>query len=166
MAPVRSRSVLAIDPTTRGVAFVFFESGKLLDWGERLGARDLESGVRLVGRLLEEYPADVLAIEDPDATGCHRRARIRVLLRTVMTLKRRRGIRLVTVSREEVRRWWKAHGLRNKESVAMTIGTQFPELSAIVPSARRAGWNEDSRVNVFDAASLALHALDLARIGR
>lgn len=48
----------------------------------------------------------------------------------------------------------------------MTIGKEFPELSAIVPPRRRAGWNEDSRVNVFDAASLALHALDLAHIGR
>lgn len=154
------RSIVAIDPTTRGIAFVFFENGEIMDWGERIRMRDGMDELRLVDELIDGCAADVLVLEDPDAMRSRRRARIRDLLRRIATHARRRHIRVIAVAREDVREAWSARGLTNKETVAAAIGERFPELASLVPKERKPGDTEDPRVNIFDAASLALHALD------
>lgn len=165
MRRLRERSIVAIDPTPRGVAFVFLENGRLLDWGERLAMREAEDVVRIVEGLLAGCAAEVLVIEDPDAEAGRRRPRIRQLLQSIAQYARRRGTAVVAVSRAEVQNAWGRRGATNKEAVAAAIGLRFPELSTIVPPPRRASRNEDSRVNVFDAASLVLHVLDPAVVG-
>jgi hypothetical protein len=149
------RSIVAIDATTRGLAFVFFENGELLDWGERVRSTGEELGA--VDALIDGCAADVLVIEDPDAPGCKRRPRVRELLRQIARHARRRSVTIVLVSRAEARKAWGERGLRNKEAIAAAVATRFSELSAIVPPRRKPGWNEDPRVNIFDAASLVLH---------
>lgn len=166
MARLHERSVVAIDPTTRGVAFVFFENGEPLDWGERLSSRDLQSALIVVDRVLNAYRASVLVIEDTKAWGCRRRPRVRELLAKVAARARRRDIAVISVPRLAIRKAWEARGAPNKETIATAIGDRFPQLAAIVPPPRRIGRHEDSRVNVFDAASLALHVFDRARIAR
>jgi hypothetical protein len=154
MTILRGRSVVAIDPTPRGIAFVFVENGEVMDWGERMrGARD---ELRIIDSLIDGCAADVLALESADAAGCERRPRIRTLLREIVKHARRRGVRVVTVAREDVRAAWLARGATNKETVAAMIAACYPELSAVVPPRRRPGANEDPRVNIFDAASLVL----------
>ena len=165
MRPLRDRSIVAIDPTPRGVAFVFLENGRLLDWGERLAAREAEDVVRIVEQLVAGCAAEVLVIEDAEADGSRRRPRIRHLLRTIAAHARRSGTPVITVPRTDVQKTWGERGVTNKEAVAASIALRFPELSAIVPPPRTASRNEDSRVNVFDAASLALHFLQLAVLG-
>jgi hypothetical protein len=51
-------------------------------------------------------------------------------------------------------------GLTNKESVAVEIAARFPELVVVLPPRRKRGANEDPRTNIFDAASLAIHAYE------
>lgn len=162
MNTLRNGSVVAIDPTPRGIAFVFFESGQVMDWGER--TRGSGNELQTVDSLVDGCAADVLILEDPDAEGSRRRPRMRLLLRTIAKHARQRGVRVFAVAREDVRRAWLARGATNKETVASMIALRYPELSSVVPPPRRAGANEDPRVNIFDAASLVLACED-ARSG-
>lgn len=159
---LRNSSVVAIDPTPRGIAFVFFENGQAMDWGER--TRGPGDELQIVDSLVDGCAADVLVLEDPDAEGSRRRPRMRLLLRTIAKHARRREVRVFGVAREDVRRVWLAHGATNKETVASMIALRYPELSSVVPPRRRAGANEDPRVNIFDAASLAIHACERADV--
>lgn len=148
------RSIVAIDPTTRGVAFVFFENGQLLDWGERLRT---SGEIRIVDALVDACAADILVLEDPNASGSRRHPRIRSLLKGLTEHVRKRGVCVMPVSRAEVLGVWAARGARNKPSIAAEIGSRFRELADVVPSRRGAGASEDPRMHIFDAASLALH---------
>lgn len=149
------RAVVAIDPTSRGLAFVFLEGEVVLDWGERLrrGRDDLP----VVEALLTECRADVLVLEDPEAEGCKRRRRIRELLRRIARGARDRNIRVVPVARRAVRQAWANRGVTNKQAMAAEIASRFEELAAVLPPVRKRGANEDPRANIFDAASLLIH---------
>jgi hypothetical protein len=150
----RGRSVVSIDPTTRGIAWLFIENGSVMDWGERIACPDDSVGV--VVSLIDEYAADVLVLEDASADGCKRRPRIRSVLREIVKHARRHGVRVIAVSRNEVRRVWLARGATNKQKDAAMIAARYPELSSVLPPPRKPGANEDPRVNIFDAASLVL----------
>lgn len=152
MISLRRCSVVAIDPTHRGIAFVFFENGEAMDWGERTRCKNGE--LQIVDSLVDGCAADVLVLEDPDAEACKRRPRIKALLREIVQHARRRGVRVIAVPRDRVREAWLIRGVTNKEQVAAMIALRYPELSSVVPPPRRAGANEDPRVNIFDAASL------------
>ena len=149
-----NRAVLAIDPGPRGVAFVFFENGTLLDWGTRgRGRKELE----VLDEMLDRFKADVLVLEDTDAFGCERRARWKHVVRRMAERARARGVAMETVSRYVVRRAWAADGRTNKHQVATAIAAMFPEMEPCVPRVRRDWDSEDARTGVFDAFSILLH---------
>src|SRR5437868_1078717 len=102
------RSIVAIDPNSRGLAFAFFESGILLDWGIR---RNDQSQFSVLDRLVTAYKADVVVIEDPDAPRCERRSRVRRLLRLMADHLRKNGVIVIRVSRYEVRRVSASRGM-------------------------------------------------------
>src|SRR5918911_772622 len=108
------RSIVGIDPTTRGLAFVFFENGELLDWGTRRSDED----VRLLERLLASLKSDVLVVEDADAPRSERRPKIRRLLRQLKAHAELHGIEVVSVSRYAVRSEWAKVGRTRKHAVA------------------------------------------------
>src|SRR5438105_14484047 len=123
------RSIVAIDPNSRGLAFAFFEGGTLLDWGIRRNDRNQLSGL---DRLVTAYQADVVIIEDPDAPRCERRMRVRRLLRMIADHLQKNGISVVCVGRYEVRRVSAERGRMTKHAVAMAIGRDFPEIEYLV----------------------------------
>ena len=149
------RLIVGIDPTSRGLAFVFFESGELLDWGTR---RNDGNELHLLDRLLDTFKADVLVLEDGDAPRSERRPRVRRLLRLMTEHARSRGIVVVTVSRHDVREEWANRGMSTKHTVAVAIGAMFPEVEMLVPRKRKVYWSEEARAEIFDAISLVLHA--------
>src|SRR5437762_2572240 len=104
------RSIVGIDPTSRGLAFVFFEHGRLLDWGTRRGSDELA----LLDRILNDCPAEMLVLEDPDAPRCERRQRMRQFLRDLARHAGKRGLSVVTVPRINVRRTWALQGVTRK----------------------------------------------------
>jgi hypothetical protein len=156
--PDHRRSILAVDPTTYGLAFVAFERGEILDWGHRYERQEKATLVDLVDQVIDGIAADILVLEDPDDLGCRRRPRQRAFLRTLAAHARKRGIAVTLVSRSEIRQAWSERGVTTKQATAAVIGEIFPELAAYVPPPRKISATEDGRVNLFDAASLALHA--------
>lgn len=152
------RSIVGIDPTPRGLAFVFFENGELLDWGTRRN----DDGVEL-DRFLHRLKADVLVLEDPDAPRCERRPRVRHLLRQLKAHAESRGIAVVVVSRYAVRSDWTKQGKSRKHAVAQAIAEIFPEIDPLVPRVRKVYRSEEARAEIFDALSLVLHAFPIER---
>jgi hypothetical protein len=150
-----SRAILGIDPSKRGLAFAYFEGGRLRDWGTR---RVSESEIAVFERILDLCPAELLVLEDPEASGCERRPQMRTMLARLARSARARGIGVVKVSRLEVRREWERRGITRKHAVAMAIAEDFPALGPLVPRPRKPYMDEEARVQVFDAASLVLQA--------
>jgi hypothetical protein len=158
--PYGQRSVVAIDPTPKGIAYVFFENGELLDCAQRSTTADEQEILAAVDEILNGCAADILVIEDPDVRSTRRHPRMKHVLRLVTTHVRKRGIPVVQVAREEVRAAWAARGVTTKEAIAAAIAERYPLLAPFVPPPRRYPASEDARVNLFDAASLALSLLE------
>jgi hypothetical protein len=151
------RSIVAVDPNSRGLAFVFFEGGQLLDWGTR--RRDGEE-LNLLDELLHRYKADILILEDPDAPRCERRPRKRQLLRILAESGKRKGITVIAVGRYAVRQGWANQGITTKHGVATQLAAMFPEIEPLVPRKRKPYRSEQTRADIFDALSLITHALN------
>jgi hypothetical protein len=158
--PYGQRSVVAIDPTPKGIAYVFFENGELLDCAQRSTTADEREILAAVDEILSGCAADILVLEDPDVGSTRRHPRMRHVLRLVTSHVRKRGIPVVQVAREEVRAAWAARGLTTKEAIAAAIAERYPLLAPFVPPPRKYPASEDARVNLFDAASLALSLLE------
>jgi hypothetical protein len=154
------RSIVGVDPGSRGLAFVFFERGTLLDWGTR--RRDGDE-LALLDQLLDRCNAEVLVLEDPDAARSERRPRLRRLLRLMARHAAERGITVQLVSRYDVRQAWAARGKTRKHAVAAEIGTTFPEIEPLVPRVRKVYNGEQARADVFDAISLVLNVFHAQR---
>src|SRR5436305_11995142 len=118
------RAILGVDPTPRGLAFVSFEDGMVQDWGTRL-ASSPEDARRGLDMLLRLCGSEVLVVEDADATGCIRRARIRLVLRQLAAHARARGLDVVKVPRESVYATWRTRGATNKYAIARELGREF-----------------------------------------
>lgn len=153
------RSILGIDPTPRGIAFVSFENGELLDWGTR---RSKDGEERLLERLLTGQEADVLVLEDPDAPRSERRARMKKVLRQLRAQAEARHIEVRAVSRYAVRSEWVNRGRKRKQAVAGAIAELFPEIDVLVPRLRKVYRSEEARAEIFDALSLVLHVFPLS----
>src|SRR5438270_818135 len=107
------RFIVGIDPTPRGLAFVLFENGELLDWGTR---RSDDGEVRLLDRLLNRLNADVLVLENPDAPRSERRPRMKQLLRQLRAHAESRRVEVRLVSRHAVRSEWAKRGRTRKHA--------------------------------------------------
>jgi hypothetical protein len=158
--PYRQRSVVAIDPTPKGIAYVFFENGELLDCSQRSTTADEQQILNAVNEIVDGCAADILVLEDPDVRTTRRHPRMKHMLRLVTSHVRKRGIPVVQVAREEVREVWAARGVTTKEAIAAAIAERYPLLAPFVPPPRKYPASEDARVNLFDAASLALSLLE------
>ncbi|MEO8036281.1 MAG: hypothetical protein ABI837_17730, partial [Acidobacteriota bacterium] len=149
---------VAVDPSPRGLAYVFFENGKLLDWGHRRCGRSETEVLAFLGELLAGCAADLLVIEDPDAEGAKRWRRSSRLLRKMANRARTLEVAVFPTSRRKVRLHWVARGLSTKESVAVALAAQFPELASLVPPRRKTWMSEHPNSSIFDALTLLLHA--------
>lgn len=156
--PLRDRRlILAVDPTSRGVAFVLFHRGEILDWGERTAS--IKPHLDLVSEMVEGWGVEALVLENADAPGSRRRPRFRRILRCIAKYAGDREVEVVAVSRAESCRAWRRIRARNKDEIAVEIAALFTEITPALPLARKASRSEHPRANIFDAASLAIYAL-------
>lgn len=149
------RPILGIDPTHDGVAFVFFENGALVDWGT---LRDDGNELQLLDRLLDDYGAEVVVVEDGDAAKSERRPRMRSLLRELAAHAKERGISVVKLSRHGMREQWAKRGVTRKQGVAAELVTFFADLAPILPPPRKVYRREVPRERIFGTVALVVHA--------
>jgi hypothetical protein len=148
------RAILAIDPTPRGLAFVFFLDGEVADWGTR---RVPDDDLGALERILTLCPADVLVIEDGEAEHCLRRPRVKRLLLAIEAHAKAEGLEMQKVSAHDALQAWKLRGCANKSEMAAAIAREFAPLDMLAPRLRGKYRSEDARISIFDAASFATH---------
>jgi len=156
------RSLVAVDPTARGIAFAFFSRGELLDWGHRRCGRDERAVIAFVEELVTSHDVRILLLEDVASDRSRRRPRIGRLLRKLAIKVRAMRVSVLEIPREDVRIRWAAKGLTTKEAVAAAIARELPELQPFVPPPRKTWMCESPAVNVFDAVSLVFHRFGAA----
>jgi len=80
---------LAIDPFSRGVGFAVLEGrDRLVDWGMRTtGSADNAKSAHVIGKLIDRFRPDILALEDWDSAGSRRCERVQSLLDRIATRK-------------------------------------------------------------------------------
>jgi hypothetical protein len=158
--PLRSapRRILAIDPYSRGFGFVVLEGAtRLVDWGLKDTRRGTtEATLAKVGRLLDLYRPDLVAVEDWRAARSRRGERARDLLRDIATFAAGRGVATRAIAASQVKAAFAREGVTTKHAIAGVIAARFPELSRYRPRFRKPWMSEDERQAIFDAAALAL----------
>jgi len=151
---------LAVDPTTKGFAFVVLEDGSLVDWGVRHAGVSKNSGsVRKLRVLLKRYTPDMLVVEDVNHRSSRRWRRVRQLVAWFSREARHQHIALRRVAHQQVRKHFAAYSPHvTKYGVALALAERFPELRERLPRVRKMWMTEDERMSIFDALAMALVA--------
>jgi hypothetical protein len=148
--------VLVFFPSSRGFGYVVFEGPKsLIDWGVKgvRGPHKNRASLAKVRELLTFYRPDVVVLDGYEHNGSRRAKRIRTLINLMAAHATEERIATASFSRSEVRACF---GLTTKREIAEAIVREFPELEPRLPPVRRIWMSEDRRMNIFDAAALAM----------
>ena len=151
--------VFAVFPSAKGFGYVVFEGPKsLVDWGVK-GVHSTQKNsesLKRIRELLTFYRPDVLVLEDHQGQGSRRSKRIQKLIDAMTALAAKEGVATASFSRAEMRACFSPTGSTTKRQIAEAIAREFPELEPRLPPVRRIWMSEDSRMNIFDAAALAM----------
>jgi Holliday junction resolvasome RuvABC endonuclease subunit len=159
---MRDVRVLAIDPGGAKFGFAVFEGEeRLIDWGLRRVPQERRADrTRRLVELLDCYRPDVLVVEDVSSKHAGRSPRIRRLVRAVFRVGLKRNIPTHSFPRASIRAAFLQVGAFTKEEIAAAIADRFPALALHLPPKRRPWMSEDNRINMFEAAALALTFFD------
>lgn len=156
--PTQPSRVLAIDPTSRGIAYVVMEGPHcLIDWGVK-SVRPVRQDRCLAGvkAQIEFFAPTVIVLEDTAKLDSRRCGRVRRLIKAVRILATKVKVRTCLVSNGAVRTAFAATNASTKHQIAVAIASLLPELADRLPRYRRPWMSEDYRTNIFDAVALAL----------
>jgi hypothetical protein len=154
-----SPSVLAIYPTSRGYAFVLFESPLTPhDWGTKDIKQDAGCALSItsIKEMLLRYRPDVLVVEDAYEHGTKRSFRMSRIHRAITDFAHAHSIDVAIIKRSEVRAAFATMGAITKYDIAKCIASKIDAFAGLAPRARKAWETEDRRMALFDAASRAL----------
>jgi hypothetical protein len=159
-----ARRVLAIDPVSRGVGFVVIEGRDLLvDWGIRTtGSADNMKSARAIGKLIDRFRPDILALEDCDSNGARRCGRVQKLLDRIAAQEGKRVL-VRAVTQREIRAIGPLPSTSTKHGRASFLVEQFPQLKAFLPPVRKPWMPEDDRMAIFDALSFAVACIEIKK---
>lgn len=152
-------TVLAIYPSSRGYAYVLFESEQNpYDWGVKDIRRKNKNEAALEGisTLIERYLPDYIVIEDHTEKGSRRSTRIRRLYRLISNVALKEGIEIRRIPREAIFKCFASDGVKKKSDIARAIARELPELAHRLPPVRKIWMSEDPRQGLFDAAALGV----------
>jgi hypothetical protein len=154
-----SLRVIAIDPTSRGFAYAVLEGLEhLVDWGLSHVLLKTDANIlSRIERIIARSHPDLLVLED--GRGTRRGERAQRIIKGVEELAKRRGLPVMRVSRSQVREALKPAS--TKQHIALGVASIFPELGPRMPRPRKPWTAEDERMNIFDAVSFALTALEV-----
>jgi hypothetical protein len=151
--------LLAVYPSSRGIAFVIFEDRlSPVDWGvkEARGPRKNAACLSAVSDLLERYELGTAILQNSSCRGTFRSLRIRELNSAIADLAGSYGVETTAFSRKEVREVFARVGALTKRDIALAVAKQIPAFERYLPPVRKPWMSEDARMGLFDAAALAL----------
>ncbi|MGA2186334.1 MAG: hypothetical protein ABSH47_25240 [Bryobacteraceae bacterium] len=133
------------------------ESGdQLIDWGLRSTKKaDSQKAARIIGRLVDQFRPDLLALENWEASGSRRCERVEKLLDKIAVAEKKR-VHVRLVSRRELRAIGPLPLVNTKYGRASFLAERFPEVRAFLPPFRKLYMSEDDRMAIFDALGFAV----------
>lgn len=152
-------TVLSIYPSSRGYAYVLFESAQNpYDWGVKDIRNKNKNEAALEGLriLIERYRPDIIVIEDYAEKDSRRSTRIRRLYRMVSNIAMKERIELNRISRDSVYKCFASVGANTKYDIAQAVAQQIPALAHRLPRVRKIWMSEDPRQSLFDAMALGM----------
>jgi len=150
--------VFAAHPTTRGFAWVLFESPrKPVAWAivHARAGRNQYLASRFEA-LIDKYEPTVVVLEAFEDRDSRRKERIRALCRMMVREVEERAIDLSIFDRDAIRMAFDRFGANTRSEIARVIADHFDGLSHRIPRERKLGDSEDVRQSLFNAAALAL----------
>ena len=150
--------VLAVDPMVRGFAFTIMEGpNQLIDWGiKRIDEKKNRKCLERITEILENYQFDAVILEDYKGKGSRRYPRVQQLIEAIHDLAAKKGIPTYRFSRNDIKKTFLQTEATTKHAIATEIAKDFPQLGPYLPPPRKIWLPESDRINIFDAASLAL----------
>ena len=154
--------VMAIFPNARGFAYSVFEGSVPIDWGtsDVRGAARNNLSLRRILKLLENYNPDVLLLRDHSDISLDRSGRVRSLAKAVADLAATRDLRVIHISRQQVRKAFNYLEHPTRYRIVRAISERIPFLDSLAPPPRKIWNSEDRRMGLFDATALVLTFLD------
>lgn len=147
--------ILGIAPSPAGVGVAVIEGvNSLVGWDMKRvrEAVNRECMVK-VKKVIDYYQPQVIVMEN----GSGRSSRHHALIKRIAALAGKRGIRMVVLSRKQVRGVFFAEGLGSKDALAEILAQSLPEeLGARLPQKRGTSTSEDHRMAMFEAVALAV----------
>jgi len=157
------KTILAIQPDARQIAYAVFKGATLVNRGTKhlafrkpLRQRTYQTAVPYFRGLVERYDPDVVILPSPTTTPDTARNRV---LRGIRYESTRNRYSLANVSRTDIRKTFKSFlkvGRVNKDSIMRLLSKWFPELLEFLPKPRRLWESPNYWVPMFDAVSLAV----------
>ena len=150
--------VLAVDPMVRGFAFTIMEgSNQLIDWGIKKIHKDKNRKcLERITEILGKYQFDSIILEDYKGKGSRRCLRVQQLIQAIHNLAAEKGIATYSFSRDDIKKTFSQTDAFTKHAIATKIAKDLPQLGPHLPPPRKIWLPESDRINIFDAASLAL----------
>jgi hypothetical protein len=152
--------ILSVALSSRGLGYVVLEGQNVfIAHGNKVvegGDKNVKS-FAWVEKLIARYQPDVLVLQDVAAKGSRRASRIKSLHRQIVKLAGKHKIQVKTFSRTQLRTILLDNPKGTKQEMAELLAKKFPEeLASRLPPKRKAWKSEDSRMDIFDAVTLAV----------
>lgn len=160
--PIKHKLVLAIDPSTRGFGFVIFEGPlRPIDWGVKEIRKKSSKSKNIqclnkIEELIDFFQPDVVVVEDYLGITSRRCKRIQDLIEEIVKLANKSFIKTRRFPRSKIIEFFSQFGATTKYQIAQAIAIWLPEFKSRLPRFRKPWMSEDYRMNIFDAAALAL----------
>ena len=149
--------MVAVALSSRGFGFCIFEGNELLDWGNR----DVKAGnkndkcLAKIEKLIAQYQPAMLTMQT--IADSRRAPRIKKLSRKIIALARAHRLKVKLFSEKQINTVFFAGGDGTKHERAEIIADRFPDtLGLSLPPKRKAWMSEDARMDLFEAAAVAL----------
>lgn len=149
--------VLSIDPWHRGFGFVVLEGPTdPVDWGVKFSRNDhINRGLMNVQMLVTLYKPKVVLLETQSSESRRRSVRLQNFCERIRDLAAVYGIKAIGVRKDDVTAFFAKYG-STKQEVALAVVQKLPQFSRLYPRRRKPWAGEDHRMQIFDAAALAL----------
>ncbi|HEV2693371.1 MAG TPA: hypothetical protein VG347_10795 [Verrucomicrobiae bacterium] len=150
---------LAVSLSSRGFGYAVMEGNEqLVGYGNKVIQKNKNARVLVhLKKAFVRYPPDLLVVQDVNAKGAYRHPRIKQLHQKVIALAKKCKIKVVKISKTELRNVLLGNEHGTKHEMAELLAKRFPdELASRLPAKRKDWTSEDAHMDIFDAVGLAI----------
>ena len=150
--------ILAVSLSANGFGYAITEGNALVEYCNKVFLSDKNANsLTNIDKLIVRFQPEVLVLHDVNAKGTYRAPRIKGLHRKVVALAKKRKLKVVKLSKIELRTLLLNDPKGTKHDMAERIAKLFPdELASRVPPKRRDWTSEYARMDIFDAVGLVV----------